>query len=67
MSETPTKTTEAPGWLCDEPGCHAAAAIGVGGRRACYQHALERGNASRAVRGLPPVVITEEGELHVRQ
>ena len=61
-----TQTTM-PGWLCDEPGCDAVAVIGVGTRSACYRHALERGNAARAERGLTPLVFDDEGEAHVCQ
>lgn len=52
---------------CDVQGCDAPVAVQVGEERRCYVHALERGNAIRAERGLPPLVIDEEGNAHVRQ
>jgi hypothetical protein len=65
MNDT-SSTPTARAWTCDEPGCDSAAVIGVGSSRACYDHALERGNRLRAARGLPPVVVDEEGGAHVR-
>jgi hypothetical protein len=60
------KETEGADRRCDEPGCSEWAAVHVGAERACYPHALERGNRIRAARGLPPVVFDDEGASHVR-
>jgi hypothetical protein len=62
MTDAPACTVR----QCDEPGCEHEAVIQVGASRACYEHALERGNRIRASKGKPPILIDEEGRSHVR-
>ena len=52
---------------CDAPGCPHEMMLRLGGEQYCFAHAVERGNAERAAKGLPPVVIDDEGAMHVRQ
>lgn len=52
---------------CAVPNCPEEMQIRVGGEQRCYAHALERANEVRALKGLPPIVIDDEGGVHVRQ
>ena len=63
----PNQTAVLTGLRCDVPGCPEEMCIRLDGEQRCYDHALERGNEIRAQRGLPPVVIDDDGGVHVRQ
>jgi hypothetical protein len=52
---------------CDVTGCQEEMCIRIDGEQRCYDHALERGNEIRASKGLPPIVVDDEGDVHVRQ
>lgn len=55
------------GLRCDAPGCLEEFCIRHNGEQFCFTHAVERGNRERLAKGLPPVVVDDEGLLHVRQ
>lgn len=66
MTGSTSKTT-LKAWRCQSLGCTEESAVGVGGERLCYTHALERGNQERAARGFPPVTFDDDGGQHVVQ
>ena len=50
---------------CDVAGCRDEIAVKLDGEQRCFRHAMERGNEIRAAGGLPPIVLDDDGAVHI--